>query len=242
MKTATTKAALALAAMTVGVSMLTTGCSVNETKTGDTASSAASSSPASTAPKSSSSHHASPESGQKAKNNRHARSVPSTSPKQDKTTGPPRNESSAPPEKTPATAPPATPPKTQTSILKKFPGSTKSSTCVTVGSRHDVTSGTVAMGNFQTAAKLYKAQVKKSQTPLVSLYVIPTHRSMPGVQITMTPVNAKGKSRTINSKEIEPADIWQYYSVHLPISSPGSWRLKVSSGSDSGCFDVTFHK
>lgn len=97
------------------------------------------------------------------------------------------------------------------------------------------------MGNFRTAQKSYKSQHGHSQLPTVSLYVIPTHRSMPGVRITMTPTTTKGTARTITSKSVQQADVWEYYAVQLPVPAAGTWRLKVSSGTDHGCFDVTFH-
>lgn len=144
------------------------------------------------------------------------------------------------PRTPPASAPPMTPPTTQESVLLKLPGSTRSDVCVTVGSHRDVTSGSIAMGNFASAQKSYKSQYPHSQVPTVNLYVIPEHRSMPGVRITMTPTTATGKARTVRSTTVEPADIWKYYSVQLPVPESGSWRLKVASGSDHGCFDVTF--
>ncbi len=125
-------------------------------------------------------------------------------------------------------------------VLDKLPGTTKSDACVTVGTKRDVTSGTIAMGNFKTARTLYASQHGKAKRT-VNLYVIPKHRSMPGVHISMKSTSGNGGTRTVTSKDVEPADIWKYYSVHLPVPAPGTWRLDVRSGSDQGCFIVTFH-
>lgn len=141
----------------------------------------------------------------------------------------------------PSDLPPSTPPKTQDYVLKKLPGTTKNE-CVDVGDNQDVTSGKVAMGNFQMAREQYSQLEKQSEQPAVNIYVIPRHRSMPGVRITMTPVTAKGTVKTVSSKDVEPADIWKYYSVHLPVPASGMWRLDVRSGSDNGCFKVDFSK
>jgi len=97
------------------------------------------------------------------------------------------------------------------------------------------------MGNFQAARKSYKSQVGHAQQPVVNFYVIPKHRSMPGVHITMTSTTTKTKARTVTSKAVESADTWEYYSVQLPVPASGTWRLEVTSGSDRGCFNVTFH-
>lgn len=152
---------------------------------------------------------------------------------------PTKTQSSTSAEVTPASAPPTSAPKTQGLVLDKLPGS-KANACVSVGSQRDVTSGTIAMGNFQTARKSYKSQHGHSEQPTVNLYVIPMHRSMPGVRITMTPIKAKGKTRTIKSTDVEQADIWSYYGVQLPVPSAGTWRLTVTSGADRGCFNVSF--
>lgn len=153
----------------------------------------------------------------------------------------PPSPSSSSAEAAPASAPPSTAPKTQDLVLNKLPGNSKASTCVTVGSQRDVTSGAIAMGNFQMARKSYKSQHGHSQQPTVNLYVIPKHRSMPGVRITMTPTTGKGKARTIKSKSVEQADVWKYYGIQLPVPSSGTWRLTVTSGADRGCFNVNFH-
>ena len=141
----------------------------------------------------------------------------------------------------PKNLPPSTPPKTQDYVLKKLPGTTKDK-CVNVGDEQDVTSGSLAMGNFQTARAQYAQLETQSEQPTVNVYVIPKHRAMPGVRIVMTPVTAKGTVKTVTSKDVQPADVWKYYSVHMPVPAPGTWRLDVRSGSDSGCFKVDFSK
>ncbi|NYI69151.1 hypothetical protein BJY26_003457 [Spelaeicoccus albus] len=144
-------------------------------------------------------------------------------------------------ESPPPGLPPAHP-KSQKSVLKKLPGSTEAGKCVAVGPNSDVTSGTVAMGNFQRAKKLYKSQFASSQQPTVNFYVIPSSRAMPGLEIKLTRIGAKGSAHTVHSRAVQKANVWKYYSVHMAVPSPGKWRLMVKSGSDKGCFEVSFLK
>lgn len=139
----------------------------------------------------------------------------------------------------PVAAPTITP-TTQKLVLNSLPGSSKAGSCVDVGAQRDVRSGTMAVGNFQAALKSFKSQYGHSPEPTVNLYVIPAHRSMPGAHVTLTPVTTKGKTVTTKSTSVESADVWQYYSVQLSVPASGTWRLKVSSGPDSGCFTVSF--
>ncbi len=131
-------------------------------------------------------------------------------------------------------------PKNQKVVLARIPGKS-ASTCVAVGSRKDVRSGRIAMGNFVTARKQYKAQTKNDK-PVVDLYVIPQSRSMKGVSVKMTPVSGGVQPSTVRSNEVKVADVWKYYSVHLEVPSSGTWKLQVSSGDDSGCFEVDFSR
>jgi len=99
------------------------------------------------------------------------------------------------------------------------------------------------MGNFQSARKVYKSLARGSDdVPTLDLYVIPKSRSASSVQITMTSMAAGSEPRTVKSTDVETADIWEYYSVHIPVPAPGVWKLDVRAGKDSGCFQVTFKK
>lgn len=238
MRTKTTKYSFMLVA--IAATVLMSACSVSETTSGHSTPSSGSSSAADATPPASRSPHvpAAPSKKGPGQQDQGAQSSSPTAKDKSARRSPSTRSDSA--KQDPAGVPPATPPRTQQSILKKLPGSTKSGACITVGSQRDVTSGTIAMGNFRTAQKLYKSQHADSQQPTVNFYVIPKHRSMPGVTITMTPVTAKSKSKSIRSKDVEPADIWKYYSVHLPVPASGTWRLDVRSGADRGCFKVTF--
>lgn len=143
-------------------------------------------------------------------------------------------------KKIPSTPPPMpSHPKNQSVILAKLPG-TAQQACEAVGTRTDVRSGELAMGNFATARKQYRAAGTKYEQPVVDLYVIPKSRSLKQVSVEMVPFSAKTKSKTITSSEIQTANTWKYYSIHLPVSASGNWKLKVTAGNDHGCFEVAF--
>lgn len=150
--------------------------------------------------------------------------------------------SSRPSETTPASAPPSKAPKTQQMVLDKLPGNTRAGSCVSVRNKRTVTSGTIAMGNFKAAQELFRAHHDKPGSTTLNFQVIPKHRSMPGAHITLSPAKGPGKTHTSTSHDVEPANIWKYYSVQLPIPKAGTWQIKVQSGSDRGCFIVNFQR
>lgn len=96
------------------------------------------------------------------------------------------------------------------------------------------------MGNFIQAREQFKASGKK--TTSVNLYVIPESRRLRQVTVKLTPTSVTSQQDVIRSSQIQTADVWRYYSVQLPISAPGKWRLEVSSGHDHGCFVVEFSR
>ncbi len=145
---------------------------------------------------------------------------------------------SNPPGETQATEPP--PSGIQNAVLESLPGS-NSSDCVSVGDGRDLRSGDLAAGNFETARQQYADDDSGSEQPVVSLYVIPRHtKPMSGVTVTMKPMGRSGKSVSVSSDVAQTANAWSYYSVSIPVPSPGAWRLTAVSGADRGCFDVTF--
>lgn len=98
------------------------------------------------------------------------------------------------------------------------------------------------MGDFVVAKKAFRAANRNNQESSVTLYVIPQSRTMKKVTIRLTPISANAKAETVRSTEVQTADVWKYYSVHLRIPAPGLWRLDVHSGHNHGCFEVNFSR
>jgi hypothetical protein len=132
--------------------------------------------------------------------------------------------------------------KNQHSVLQALPGSASAS-CVTVGSGSTVRSTSLAAGDFAQARSDYRHQhPAPPQLPTVTLQVIPEHPgSMPGVVVDVVPVG-QGQPRTVRSHVTNTAGDVQYYSAQVPIQAPGTYRLEMRSGSDHGCFEVTFNR
>lgn len=131
-------------------------------------------------------------------------------------------------------------PKTQAIVLNSLPGSS-AARCAIVGNARDVRAGGLAGGNFAEMRTQYAKQARTKAQPEVSMYVIPqTVGSLKGVSVTVAPVRAKGATRTYTSSAAETAGDWRYYRVNMTIPSPGSWRISATSGSDKGCFQISF--
>lgn len=127
----------------------------------------------------------------------------------------------------------------QNAVLRALPGT--GSGCVDVGDDTDVRAGSFAAGNFAVAKSQFTSQVKSSGAPVVRLYAIPAHaRKMPGVTVTATPLTGSGSTQEVSSSSVGTANTWTYYNVDLPVDAAGRWRLRMSSGTDSGCFVVRF--
>jgi hypothetical protein len=127
----------------------------------------------------------------------------------------------------------------QQAVLDALPGS-KVAGCVAVGTHTDLRSGTIAAGNFAVARKQYTSTVHKTEVPEVFLYVIPEDtKSMSSVKVTVDPMGS-GVTRTVTSKSVQQADQWRYFAVNVPVHAPGSYRLTMQSGTNTGCFEVTF--
>lgn len=145
----------------------------------------------------------------------------------------------------PATAPYPTPGNNpgghhdQTGVLNSLPGSSAPS-CATVGSRTDVRAGSIAAGNFVVARKKFKSELGRTEVPSVFLYVIPQHaKGTHTLRVTVQP-RAGGAAHTVRSTSLEQADQWHYFALDLPVPAPGTYRLRMNAGQNSGCFDVTF--
>lgn len=129
----------------------------------------------------------------------------------------------------------------QVTVLKSLPGPAKQ-TCSTVGAKRDVRSGNFAAGNFVQARKEFRSTSSGAgDGSTVHLYLIPQDAaSMSGVRVHLAPVSGKTEGHTTTSHSVNTANGWQYYSVDLKVPSPGTWRITASSGSNRGCFDVSF--
>lgn len=130
-------------------------------------------------------------------------------------------------------------PKTQTKVLRSFSGSTSAS-CVQVGSRPDVRSGSFGMGNFVTARKLFARGGGSYDAPESYFYVIPPTRTRNPLTVTLTPQPAAGKPIKEVSRRLEDAGQWKYYPVHVKIPRAGTWRFDVRSSGQRGCFMADF--
>jgi hypothetical protein len=130
-------------------------------------------------------------------------------------------------------------PKNQNAVLTHLPGSKKAG-CVTVGTRTDVRSGRMAMGNFADA----RAQFSKAKGVYDAgesfFYVIPMSRSVKAVTVTATRMGGGGAPVRVRSTDVEQAAQWNYFPIHLTLPSSGTWRFRVSSASAHSCFDARF--
>jgi hypothetical protein len=131
----------------------------------------------------------------------------------------------------------------QTSVLNSLPGK-PSTSCVQVGAHTDLRVGNVAAGNFVNARKSFTSQFGKTEVPYVFLYLIPRHAaSLHKATVTIDPVGqAATATKTITSTDVEDAEQWQYFALNVPVPNPGAYRLTMKSGTDTGCFEVTFSK
>lgn len=130
-------------------------------------------------------------------------------------------------------------PKNQSAVLTHLPGST-SSTCVAVGSRTDVRSGPMAMGNFADARAAFAKGKSAYDAAQSFFYVIPMSRSVTSVTVTATPVGRGGAAVHVRSSDVQQAAQWNYFPIHLTLPSAGGWRFRVTSASGQSCFDARF--
>ncbi len=126
-------------------------------------------------------------------------------------------------------------PSQQTKVLNALPGSARGG-CVTVGKEATVRSGAVAMGDFKVARSNFKKTNGAYDAQELNFFVIPKARKLTRAKVTFTPVSGKGKTVTVATRQHEDAAQWQYYPIHVSITSPGTYRLNVTSGNQHGCF------
>jgi hypothetical protein len=82
--------------------------------------------------------------------------------------------------------------------------------------------------------------VPRAEVPTVFLYLIPQHISaVHRATVQVTSLDA-GTTERVISRSLEEADAWHYFALRIPVRSPGSYRLEMTTGVDHGCFDVAF--
>lgn len=129
----------------------------------------------------------------------------------------------------------------QTAVLASLPGSAKAA-CAQVGSHTDIRSGGIGMGNFQTAKRGFSTQIGHTEVPQLNFYIIPQHtKHLTSAAVRVDPPGS-AKASTVRTKQVEEADAYRYFALVLPIRAAGSYRLTVTSGTDQGCFSVSFAK
>lgn len=129
----------------------------------------------------------------------------------------------------------------QSGVLARLPGN-DSGQCISVGDRRDVRSGGIAAGPFDTAREGYGTSIQPGMSPrTVRLYWIPEHSAaMPGLTVRMQRLQPDpGAAQAIRQDDWADADQWRFYDTNLEFPSAGTWRLRVTAGQDSGCFDLT---
>jgi hypothetical protein len=129
----------------------------------------------------------------------------------------------------------------QSGVLARLPGN-DTGRCISVGDRRDVRSGGIAAGPFDTAREGYGTSIQPGMSPrTVRLYWIPEHSTtMPGLTVRMQRLQPDpGAAQTIRKNDWADADQWRFYDTNLEFPSSGTWRLRVTAGQDSGCFDLT---
>jgi hypothetical protein len=125
----------------------------------------------------------------------------------------------------------------QTVVFQRLPGNT-SGACVVVGGRRDVKSGGFVGGSFDDARKSYGKVRPGLNRKEVRLHWVPQHtKPMGGVTVVATSGN---KSVRVTQRSVADAEQWKFYDTVVKLPSRGTWRFKVSSGPDHGCFVASF--
>lgn len=132
---------------------------------------------------------------------------------------------------------------TATSVLNRLPS--PAGKCPAVGNGRDVRSGTMAAGPFNTAKAQFAASKPTSpESTKVRLYWIPKSGKVSphGLVLKITKVGAAGTANTVRDAVVADAGGVSFYDSQVPIASAGTWQIRATSGSDTGCFRVTFTK
>lgn len=128
----------------------------------------------------------------------------------------------------------------QTAVLARLPGRADGD-CVPVGDRRDVRSGDIGAGPFEDARAQFVKQRGAGQPPVVRLYFIPASggQQLPGLQLVVRNRDT-GDRHEVKETTTSDADRWTFYDAEVPVPRPGTYEIRATSGSDSGCFLVQF--
>ena len=95
------------------------------------------------------------------------------------------------------------------------------------------------MSDFQAARRQY-AQRGRASSAKVDLSIIPEHaQHLSAATVRVTPPGSRPTS-TVRTTNIAVAEPYRYFALVLPVAGPGTYQLRVTSGSDRGCFSVSF--
>jgi hypothetical protein len=133
----------------------------------------------------------------------------------------------------------AHPPKNQIAVLQHLPG-VHASRCVTVGDRTDVRSGSIAMGNFALARQNFRTASSAYNADPSFFYVIPRSRAAKAVTVVATRLGGRHAPVRIRSRQVEQAAQWNYFPIQIQLPNTGTWRFRVTTGAEHGCFDASF--
>jgi hypothetical protein len=130
-------------------------------------------------------------------------------------------------------------PKNQAAVLTHLPG-VAAGRCAKVGSRTDVRSGRTAMGNFAQARKNCGAAKSAYDADPSFFYVVPFSRATRSVTVVATRLGSNATPVRVRSHQREEAGQWNYFPIQIQIPASGTWRFRVTTGSEHGCFDASF--
>jgi hypothetical protein len=133
----------------------------------------------------------------------------------------------------------AHPPKNQIAVLQHLPG-VHASRCVTVGNRTDVRSGSIAMGNFALARQNFRTASSAYNADPSFFYVIPRSRAAKAVTVVASRLGGRHAPVRIRSRQVEQAAQWNYFPIQIQLPNTGTWRFRVTTGAEHGCFDASF--
>lgn len=122
----------------------------------------------------------------------------------------------------------------QAKLLRAMPGEqTQACATVNAGTRA-MRSGQLAIAGFAEARDAV-ATAKKGKPVKVHLQVIPQH-SASVKRVTLDVTAPDGANKRVTSTNRDTANGWTYFSVTVPITKHGNWKIEAKAGSDKGCF------
>jgi len=131
---------------------------------------------------------------------------------------------------------------TQAEVLDWLPGD-PSGACVNADGGSELRSGGIGAGSFDEAVESF---ARMDGSASVALHWIPAHgEDLDGLTVNATQISGGTASfeyeQTDVSDLVDESGAWRYYyNTEFTIPSAGQWRFEASSGTDAGCFIVTF--